>query len=69
MSKVRRHKSLSSRRTTSGHCIIKYMNVFDLLGKISKQALKESEAGKTKVIENQKELEEDLKELEKCVSS
>ena len=45
------------------------MNGFDLLGKIAKQALKESEAGKTKVIENQKELEEDLKELEKCVSS
>ena len=42
----------------------------DLLEKIQlelivKQALKESKSGKTKIIETTKELQEDLKELEK----
>ncbi len=46
----------------------------DLLEKIQlellvKQALKESKAGKTKVIETKEELDQDLKELEKYVSS
>lgn len=45
----------------------------DLLEKIQlellvKQALKESKAGKTKVIETREELEEDFKELEKYAS-
>jgi len=46
----------------------------DLLEKIQlellvKQALKESESGKTKVIKTSKDLNEDFKELEKYVSS
>ena len=36
---------------------------------IAKQALKESKSGKTKVIKSSKDLEQDLKELEKYASS